>query len=152
MGARVTFSVVERPETLVAGTVLRSPAMAIEGVRRIRVQQAWHEMLKRKLPGRTGTAYIDYLPEMDSYQTHVLGYQCSSIDDLEPGDVLARVPAGQFAVFTASGENLGDVVAGLWQSIWEAEERGKITRAYSGDFEHYPTRNTAEVFVAITQE
>jgi predicted transcriptional regulator YdeE len=148
----VTFSVVERQETLVAGTVLRSPAMAIEGVRRQRVQQAWHEMLKRELPGPTGTAYIDYLPEMDSYQTHVLGYQCKTIDDLQPGDVLARVPGGTFALFTATGGNLGDVVAGLWQSIWEAEERGKITRTYTGDFEHYPKRDTVEVFVAISQE
>lgn len=147
----MTFSVVERPETLVAGTVLRSPAMAIEGVRRTRVEQAWREMLQRSLPGPTGTAYIDYLPEMDSYQTHVLGYQCASIDDLQPGDVLARVPAGRFAVFTGTGDNLGDVVTSLWQAIWTAEERERIDRAYTGDFEHYPSRNTVEVFVAIKE-
>lgn len=148
----MTFSVVERPETLVAGTVLRSPAMAIEGVRRVRVEQAWREMLTRQLPGPTGTAYIDFLPEMESYQTHILGYQCKTIDDLQPGDILARVPAGKYAVFTASGANLGDVIAGLWTRIWEAEERERIKRAYTGDFEQYPSRDSVEVYVAIAEE
>ena len=145
----MTFSVVERPETLVAGTVLRSPAMAIEGVRRLKVEQAWREMLKRELPGPTGTAYVDFLPEMESYQTHILGYQCQTIDDLRPGDILARIPAGRFALFTAAGANLGDVIAGLWTRIWEAEERERITRAYTGDFECYPSRDSVEVYVAI---
>ena len=134
---------------LVAGTILRSPAMAVDGERRQRVVHAWQEMRTRKLPGPTGTAYIDYLPEMASYQTHVLGYQCPSFAALQPGDVLARVPGGKFAVFSASGDNLGDVIADLWQHIWDMEDREKIVRAYTGDFECYPTRDTVEVYVAL---
>ena len=126
--------------------------MAIEGVRRVRVEHAWREMLTRKLPGPTGTAYVDFLPEMEAYQTHILGYQCKTIDDLQSGDILARVPAGKFAVFSASGANLGDVIAGLWTRIWETEERERIKRAYTGDFERYPTRDSVEVYVAIAEE
>ena len=62
------------------------------------------------------------------------------------------MPAGRFAVFTASGDNLGNVIAALWQRIWEAEDRERIERAYSGDFEQYPSSTSVEVYVSITEE
>lgn len=145
----VDFNVVERHETLVAGTVLRSPALAVEGPRRAKVEEAWKQNLSRSLPGPPATAYVDHAPEIGSYLTHIVGYKCETLDDLLPGDVLARVPAGTFALFTRTGENLGDTIASIWRTVWDLEASGTLVRAYTGDFERYPDSRTVEVFVAL---
>ncbi len=139
----------DRQETLVAGTVLRSPALAVEGTRRARVAEVWQRTLTRTLPGSPATAYVDHAVELNSYLTHIIGYRCRTIADLAAGDVLARIPAGPFARFVLSGDDIGNTIATLWQSVWDAEAEGRIDRAYTGDFERYPDANTAEVFVAI---
>ncbi|HLS75943.1 MAG TPA: effector binding domain-containing protein [Nocardia sp.] len=146
------FIVVDRPETLVAGTVLRSPALAVEGPRRVKVEQAWKKKLSRRLPGRPTTAYVDHAPEINSYLTHIVGYRCESIDDLLPGDVLARVPGGRYARFTATGDNLGDTIVSVWRGVWDAETAGRIVRSYTGDVEQYPDAHTVEVFVSLAEE
>ncbi|WP_067649041.1 GyrI-like domain-containing protein [Nocardia harenae] len=146
------FNVVDRPETLVAGTVLRSPALAVEGPRRAKVEEAWKRNLARRLPGPPTTAYVDHAPEINSYLTHIVGYRCRGLDDLQPGDVLARVPAGRFARFTASGANLGDTIVSIWRTVWDAEAAGKLVRSYTGDVEQYPDARTVEVFVALADE
>lgn len=146
------FNVVERPETLVAGMVLRSPALAVEGPRRAKVEQAWKRNLARPLPGPPASAFVDHAPEINSYLTHIVGYRCRSIDDLLPGDVLARISGGRFARFTLSGDNLGDVIVTVWRAIWDAEAAGTLTRAYTGDYERYPDARTVEVFVALADE
>ncbi|RMI34007.1 GyrI-like domain-containing protein [Nocardia stercoris] len=143
------FEIVERPETLVAGTVLRSPALAVEGPRRQRVEDAWKAQLTRTMPGPPATAYVDHAPEIGSYLTHIIGYRCESLDDLEPGDVLARVPGGTFAKFVTGGDNLGDAIVSVWRSVWDLEAAGTITRAYTGDFERYPDARTVEIYVAV---
>jgi hypothetical protein len=148
----VDFNIVERHETLVAGTVLRSPALAVEGPRRLKVEEAWRYNLKRKLPGPPASAFIDHAPEIGSYLTHIVGYRCQGLDDLLPGDVLARIPGGRFARFVRSGENLGDTIVSVWRAVWDLEAAGALVRSYTGDFEHYPDRNTVEVFVALDDD
>lgn len=145
----VEFNVVERHETLVAGTVLRSPALAVEGPRRAKVEEAWKRNLARDLPGPPATAYVDHAPEIGSYLTHIVGYECNKADDLLPGDVLARIPAGKFARFNRTGDNLGDTIVSIWRTVWDLEAAGTLVRAYTGDFEHYPDNRTVEVFVAL---
>ena len=147
----MSFGVVDRAETWVAGTVLRSPALAVEGSRRRRVEEVWRQTLATPMPGKPGTAYLDLATELNSYLTHIVGYQCTDLAQLRPGDVLARVPAGRFARFVRSGENLGDTITDLWRSVWDAEAQGELVRAYTGDFEHYLDAHTAEVFVSITE-
>ncbi|NEW38522.1 AraC family transcriptional regulator [Nocardia cyriacigeorgica] len=146
------FNVVDRQETLVAGTVLRSPALAVEGPRRTKVEEAWKRNLARALPGPPASAFVDHAPEINSYLTHIVGYKCRTLDDLLPGDVLARIPAGRFARFTLSGDDLGDTVVTVWRAIWDAEAAGRLERSYSGDFERYPDNQTVEVFVALADD
>jgi hypothetical protein len=148
----VDFNVVERHETLVAGTVLRSPALAVEGPRRQKVEEAWKHNLARRLPGPPATAYVDHAPEIGSYLTHIVGYRCRSLDDLLPGDVLTRVPGGRFARFLRSGEHLGDTIVSVWRAVWDLEAAGALVRAYTGDFERYPDTHTVEVFVALQDD
>ncbi|MGW0180222.1 GyrI-like domain-containing protein [Nocardia sp. NPDC003345] len=146
------FNVVDRPETLVAGMVLRSPALAVEGPRRTKVEEAWKRNLSRSLPGPPASAFVDHAPEINSYLTHIIGYRCRSLDDLQAGDVLARIPAGRYARFTLSGEDLGETIVTLWRAIWDAEASGRLVRSYTGDHERYPDEQTVEVFVAITED
>ncbi len=105
--------------------------------------------MARDLPGPPATAYVDHAPEIGSYLTHIVGYECKTLDDLLPGDVLARVPAGTFARFVRTGDNLGDTVVSIWRTVWDLEATGQLTRAYTGDFEHYPDSRTVEIFVAL---
>ncbi|BDT89889.1 hypothetical protein FMUAM8_56530 [Nocardia cyriacigeorgica] len=135
-----------------AGTVLRSPALAVEGPRRTKVEEAWKRNLARALPGPPASAFVDHAPEINSYLTHIVGYKCRTIDDLLPGDVLARIPAGKFARFTLSGDDLGDTVVTVWRAIWDAEAAGRLERSYTGDFERYPDNRTVEVFVALADD
>ncbi|MFR9750396.1 GyrI-like domain-containing protein [Nocardia sp. 004] len=146
------FNVVDQPETLVAGTVLRSPALAVEGPRRAKAEEAWKRNRARRLPGPPTTAYVDHAPEINSYLTHIIGYRCHSLTDLLPGDVLARVPAGRFARFIASGDHIGDTIVSVWRAVWDAEASGRLVRAYTGDWEHYPDERTVEVFVALADD
>ncbi|NKY60287.1 GyrI-like domain-containing protein [Nocardia flavorosea] len=146
------FNVVDRPETLVAGMVLRSPALAVEGPRRKKVEEAWKLNLSRALPGPPASAFVDHAPEINSYLTHIIGYRCRGLDDLLPGDVLARIPAGRYARFTLSGENLGETIVTLWRAIWDAEAAGRLVRSYTGDHERYPDEHTVEVFVALAED
>ncbi|MBO0853012.1 MAG: AraC family transcriptional regulator [Nocardia sp.] len=146
------FNIVERYETLVAGVVLRSPALSVEGPRRQKVEEAWKRTLARELPGPPATAYVDHAPEIGSYLTHIIGYRCRGLDDLLPGDVLARVPAASFARFRRSGENIGDTVVSIWREVWDLEAAGALVRSYTGDFEHYPDAHTVELFVALDSD
>src|SRR5690606_35487503 len=146
------FRCVDRQGTLVAGTVLRSPALAVEGPRRTKVEEAWKRNLARALAGPPASAFVDHAPEINSYLTHIVGYKCRTIDDLRPGDVLARIRAGKFARFTLSGDDLGDTVVTVWRAIWDAEAAGRLERSYTGDFERYPDNRTVEVFVALADD
>jgi predicted transcriptional regulator YdeE len=149
----VDFNVVDRPETLIAGTVLRSPALAVEGPRRAKVVEAWQHLLARpSLPGPIATGYVDFATEINSYLTHIVGYECKTLADLAVGDVLARIPAGRYARFSATGENRGDTIVGLWRQIWDAEAAGEFERAYAGDYEQYPDDRTVEIFVSLIDE
>lgn len=146
------FDVVDRPETLIAGTVLRSPALAVEGPRRAKVVDAWRQLRTRTLPGPPATGYVDFAPEINSYLTHIAGYECKTVADLQVGDVLARIPAGRYAKFVASGEDLGDTIVALWRQVWDAEAAGEFVRAYTGDCEEYPDGHTVTIYVAVTDE
>ncbi|MGW8647988.1 GyrI-like domain-containing protein, partial [Nocardia salmonicida] len=62
------------------------------------------------------------------------------------------IPAGRYAKFVASGDNLGDTIVGLWRQVWDAEAAGEFVRAYTGDCEQYPDERTVEIFVSLTEE
>ncbi|MEV0435808.1 GyrI-like domain-containing protein [Nocardia sp. NPDC050413] len=145
------FNVVDRPEMLIAGTVLRSPALAVEGPRRAKVVEAWQRLRARQdLPGPFATGYVDFAPEINSYLTHIVGYECKTLADLRVGDVLARIPAGRYARFVAHGDEIGDTIVALWRQVWDAEAAGEFVRAYTGDCEQYPDERTVEIFVSLT--
>ncbi|MFD4183798.1 GyrI-like domain-containing protein [Rhodococcus sp. NPDC058514] len=139
---------VELGETFVAGLPVRSPKRPLGALRDHNVEQAWASVLQEDMPGQLASIYTDHAPENDSYYTQVVGYQCSDFNQVLRGHVLARVPAGRYARFVSLGE-FPDVVATLWEQIRDAEESGRINRAFTGDFELYPNAFRIDLYVAV---
>ena len=146
------FAVVQRPEMFVAGTVLRSPALALDGAPRRRLESVWKHHLENGLPGPPATAYADYDQDLKTYLTQIVGYRCRDLNDLAVGDAMVRLPGGTFASFTARNDDIGMAIESVWHQVWDAEAEGAIVRAYSGDFERYPDNCTVSVFVALAAD
>jgi predicted transcriptional regulator YdeE len=71
-----------------------------------------------------------------------------SADVDAPLQVVA-VPVGTYRVFESTGPLPGSVVKG-WQQVWAYFERpGAEARAYTCDFEIYPSDHEVEIWVAV---
>lgn len=148
----MNFDVVRRDEVIIAGVVLRSPALALEEGNRAKVLSAWEHNLARALPGTPATAYVDYSPDLNSYHTHIVGYRCRDLSQVAFGDVAALVPGGWFARFECSDDDIAVAIETAWRTVWDAEAEGAIARSYAGDFERYPDTRTVAVYIALTDE
>lgn len=141
-----------RDEAIIAGVVLRSPALALEEGNRGKLLSAWEHNLARTLPGTPATAYVDYAPDLNSYHTHIVGYRCRDLSQVEFGDVAARVPGGRFARFECSDDDIAVAIETVWRAVWDAEAEGAIVRSYTGDFERYPDTRTVAAYIALTDD
>jgi len=148
----MSFQVVDRQETLVAGIPVRSPRRALGQLRDRHLEDAWTALLNGETYGPFAATYTDHAEDIDSYYTQTVGFCCSSVDDAPEGYVISRVPAGTYAKFSAVGSRFTDVFDDLWRQIWEAEAEGVITRAFTGDFETYPHAFGIELYVAIVDQ
>lgn len=62
---------------------------------------------------------------------------------------LVSIPAGRYVVFESAGQLPESVVAG-WQRVWAYFERtNELTRAYTCDFEIYPSAEQVEIWIAV---
>ncbi|HEY7195267.1 MAG TPA: GyrI-like domain-containing protein [Gemmatimonadales bacterium] len=62
---------------------------------------------------------------------------------------MVAVPAGTYLVFQSSGALPESVVNG-WQQAWTYfEKRRDVTRAYTVDFEMYPSAEEVEIWIAV---
>lgn len=52
-----------------------------------------------------------------------------------------------YEVFEAAASQADELLA-AWQSVWQAEEEGELTRAYSLDFERYEADQAPVLFIA----
>ncbi|KAA0024317.1 GyrI-like domain-containing protein [Antrihabitans cavernicola] len=145
------FQIVERDETWVAGLPVRSPKRALGRLRDLALEEAWSAVLKQQIGGPLASIYTDFAPDLYTYNTQIVGYQCSSLDEVTRGHIVARVPRGRYAVFSAVGE-FPNVMTDLWTQITYAEEHGQIKRSFLGDFECYPHAYGIEMFLAIESE
>lgn len=145
----MSFRIVERRETLVAGVPVRSPRRALGKLRDPHLEIAWSAVLNGDASGPFAATYTDHAEDIGSYYTQTVGFCCESIEDVPPGYVISRVPAGTYAKFSVVGSRFTDVFDDLWRQIWEAEAEGSIVRAFTGDFESYPHAFGIELYVAI---
>lgn len=142
------FDIVERDETWVAGLPVRSPKRALGELRDNDLERAWASVLHHELGGPLASAYTDYSAELGTYNTQIVGYRCSSFEEVTRGHLVARLPRGTYARFSSIG-NFPEIMTGLWAQITYAEERNQIKRTYTGDFEYYPHAYRIDLYLAV---
>jgi len=84
----------------------------------------------------------------DGRSAAVLGYDVSGLDAVEPGDVIAKVPAGKYAKFTVSGKPY-DLTRTAWAEVAKAETSGVITRSHTTDLERFIDAESVEIYVSL---
>ncbi|MBO0852694.1 MAG: effector binding domain-containing protein [Nocardia sp.] len=142
------FEIVERDETWVAGLPVRSPRRALRKLRDRDLEAAWATVLHQDLGGPLACSYTDYSTELGTFNTQVVGYECTSFDQVTRGHIISRLPAGTYARFSSLG-NFPQIMTDLWTQIAYAEEHNQIKRTYSGDLECYPHAYKIDLYLAV---
>ncbi|WP_241385389.1 GyrI-like domain-containing protein [Rhodococcus sp. CH91] len=146
----MSFVIVRRERTLVAGLPVRSPKRAVGRLRDPALERAWHAVLNDELGGPLASAYTDHAEEIGAYYTQTVGYECTSLDEVTDGHFVAWLPAGSYAKFSSTGD-FPEVVAELWSQVHDAEESGSIVRSFVGDFEFYPNAFRIDLYVSVLE-
>ena len=108
------------------------------------VNFTWDRYLARSKSGPRVAAYV----AQDGRSAAVLGYDVASLDDVEPGDVIAKIPAGRYAKFAISGKPY-DLTRTAWAEVAKAENSGLITRSHVVDLERFIDAESVEVYVSL---
>lgn len=146
----MSFEIVDLEETWVAGLPVRSPKRALGRLNDPALDLAWSSVLKQDIAGPLASIYTDFAPGIGSYNTQIVGYQCSALSKVTRGHLVARVPRAKYAKFSAVGY-FPDIMTRLWKQIDHAEEQGEITRAYTADYECYPHAYKIDLYLSIEQ-
>jgi predicted transcriptional regulator YdeE len=149
--------------------IVKNPTMTIIGIERhiipgpkesFDVHEHWTRFYKEKImdmiPNKVSTnvfgLYCDYEKYPSPYN-FVIGCEVSSIMNIPHGMVAKIIPQSTYAVFHASGE-FPKSIHNTWSEIHEANHKGNIKRAFTGDYELY-TKTFADadkpvdIFVSI---
>lgn len=107
------------------------------------------EFTRERILGRGLTEIVTvFTPNPGGGSTAVIGYPCDSPEKLAEGDVMIRVPAGYFAVFTPDG-HVDDPVADVWNQVEVAAKEGKIERAFAEEIEITRAPSMVELFISL---
>lgn len=138
---------VELDEILVAGLAVRSPKRALGQLYDSGLDKAWSAVLKQQISGPLASVYIDHAPEINSYYTQIVGYRCSSLNDVARGHVVSRIPSGIYAKFSAVGR-FPAVFESVQEQLQEAVAGG-LRRTFTGDYEFYPHAFGIDLYVPV---
>ena len=143
----MSFEIVELEATIVAGLTI--PLAGREVTRRDLdlVNFTWDRFLARGKPSPRVAAYVAQFERSAA----VLGYECESIDDVDPGDVLTVTPAGTYAKFTVVGKPY-DLTRTAWADVAKAEAAGLIVRTHLTELEKFVHAESVEVYVSVAAE
>jgi predicted transcriptional regulator YdeE len=113
------------------------------------IPQQWDRFMKEnllgKIPNKSDSnilaVYTDYESDANGAYTFMIGARVSSAEDVPPGMVAKKVPAGKYAVFISEKGFVGKVVPETWSRIWAVPKSSPGgNRAYRADFEVYDQR------------
>ena len=140
----MNFEIVQLSESLVAGLTI--PLAGREVTRRDLdlVNFTWDRYLARDKDGPRVAVYV----AQDGRSAAVLGYECSTLDEVDAGDVVTRIPDGNYAKFSVSGKPY-DLTRTAWAEVMKAESAGQITRTHAIDIERFVGDTAVEVYVSI---
>ena len=144
----MTPKIVEQTEFTVIGISIRTnnaKEMSGNGVIAPQWDRFMKEGLLNRIPNKSDSnilaVYTDYESDANGAYTFMIGAQVSSADDVPPGMVAKKVPAGRYALFTSEKGFVGKVVPQTWSQIWAvAKSAPEGNRAYQADFEVYDRR------------
>jgi predicted transcriptional regulator YdeE len=140
----MSFEVVELQESFVAGLTVPLGSVGVTRRDLEIVKYTWDRYRAR---GDEGPRVAAYIAQPDN-SVAVIGYVPGSLEEVAPGDVVTRVPAGRYAKVRVTGEPV-DATRAAWTDILQAERAGEFERTYAADVERYDVPGTVEVFVSI---
>ncbi|MFC8526252.1 GyrI-like domain-containing protein [Nocardia sp. NPDC057227] len=140
----VDFELVTLDEILVAGLTVPLTGREVAARDLDLVNFTWDRYLAREKTVSRAAAYIG----QNDHAVAVLGYEVSGLDDLDPGDVLTRIPQGRYARFVVSDKPY-DLLRTAWAQVAKAEAAGTITRSHTAELERYTGPTSVEVYVSL---
>lgn len=142
--AEVKFEVVTLTEFLVGGLTVPLSGNRVTRRDLDLINFTWDRYRTRGDARQRVAAYI----AQEDNSVAVLGYSPASLDEVDRGDVVTRVPAGRYAKFSVTGQPY-DLARTAWADIVRAERTGQIKRTYLADVELFDDPSAIEVYVAI---
>ncbi|MBF6099123.1 GyrI-like domain-containing protein [Nocardia cyriacigeorgica] len=138
------FEIVTLEESLVAGLTVPLAGREVAARDLDLVNFTWDRYLAREKNVPRVAAYIG----QNDHAVAVLGYEVSSMDEMDAGDVVTKVPRGRYAKFVVSDKPY-DLLRTAWAQVRKAESAGTITRSHTAEIERYTGPTSVEVYVSL---
>ncbi|TLF78696.1 GyrI-like domain-containing protein [Nocardia cyriacigeorgica] len=138
------FEIVTLEESLVAGLTVPLAGREVAARDLDLVNFTWDRYLAREKNVPRVAAYIG----QNDHAVAVLGYEVASMDEMDAGDVVTRVPRGRYAKFVVSDKPY-DLLRTAWAQVRKAESAGTITRSHAAEIERYTGPTSVEVYVSL---
>ncbi|WP_280179756.1 GyrI-like domain-containing protein [Nocardia cyriacigeorgica] len=138
------FEIVTLEESLVAGLTVPLAGREVAARDLDLVNFTWDRYLAREKNVPRVAAYIG----QNDHAVAVLGYEVTSMDEMDAGDVVTRVPRGRYAKFVVSDKPY-DLLRTAWAQVRKAESAGTITRSHAAEIERYTGPTSVEVYVSL---
>ncbi|MFD4183799.1 effector binding domain-containing protein [Rhodococcus sp. NPDC058514] len=107
------------------------------------------EFTRERILARGVTEIVTvFVPNPMGGSSAVIGYPCGDTEQLAVGDVMVRVPAGYFAVFTSDGL-VDDPVEDVWRQAELAAKEGVIDRAFTEEIEITRAPSVVELYISL---
>ncbi|MBF6412901.1 GyrI-like domain-containing protein [Nocardia cyriacigeorgica] len=138
------FEIVTLEESLVAGLTVPLAGREVAARDLDLVNFTWDRYLAREKNVPRVAAYIG----QNDHAVAVLGYEVTSMDEMDAGDVVTKVPRGRYAKFVVSDKPY-DLLRTAWAQVRKAESAGTITRSHTAEIERYTGPTSVEVYVSL---
>ncbi|MFQ6393336.1 GyrI-like domain-containing protein [Nocardia sp. KC 131] len=138
------FEIVTLDESLVAGLTVPLTGREVSARDLDLVNFTWDRYLAREKNVSRVAAYIG----QNDHAVAVLGYEVATMEQMDAGDVVTRVPKGRYAKFVVSDKPY-DLLRTAWAQVRKAENAGTITRSHTAEIERYTGPTSVEVYVSL---
>jgi predicted transcriptional regulator YdeE len=142
----------------VAGIALRTDNATEARAEAVRIPGLWQRFRSEDWFGRLEAlgasgppigVYSAYESDVNGSFQILAGREIPPSADVDAPLQVVAVPVGKYRVFESAGPLPGSVVKG-WQQVWSYFQRpGAEARAYTCDFEIYPSDHEVEIWVAV---
>lgn len=153
------WEVIERPAMNVVGRSIRTNNADEADPEKAKIPGLWDrvrsESLDEVIPGAIDAetlAAVLYAYESDyrGDYSELVGLQTRTLAELPEGMAGLAVPSGSYAEIAVDGPMPYALIA-TWQQVWEAEDTGKLKRAYEFDYELY-REGIATLYLSVAPE